>query len=103
VYIYVYIYAVLREVRKRYGILVGNLNVRLFVRFGSAWNSQLNWTVNTRRVVRWAGFSWLLIELSVRSRQGICRKLVSFSLSKMTSGWSRLVCVCLAFCQCPFS
>jgi hypothetical protein len=69
IYIYIYIYAVLREVRKRYGILDGNLNVRLLVR---SRNSQLNWTVNTRRVVRWAVCNRLLIEMSVRSRQGVC-------------------------------
>jgi hypothetical protein len=72
VYIYfiyiMYIYVVLREVRKSYGILVGKLNVRLLIRTRSACENQLNWTVNMRSVVRWAGFNWLLIEPSVRSR-----------------------------------
>jgi hypothetical protein len=78
------IHVVLREVRNTYGILVGNQNVRLLVRSKSEWDNQLKWTVKKRSVVRWAGFNWLLIQPSVRSGQGICRLMVSVSLSEMT-------------------
>ena len=83
-YICICIYALLREVRKSYGILVGNLKVRLLVRSRSVCDTELKWTVNMGSVMRWAGFNWLLIEPSVRSMKAICRHLVSVSLSKMT-------------------
>ena len=83
-------YAVLREVRNTFGILVGNLNVRLFVRYRGACDSQLKWSV-----VR-AGFNWLLIGPSVRSRQGICRQLVSVGIWKMTL-WMEYVGVAFIF------